>query len=58
MKSLRQRRGNSFTFFLVEFEVMQGMLAVVFQSHMLTSKTLERCGSWIYAASDHIEIEM
>jgi len=54
MKSLQQRRGNLFAFFLVEFEVTQGMLAVVFQSHMLTSKTLDRYGSWIYAASDHI----
>jgi len=48
------KKRNLFTVFLVEFEVMQGMLAVVFQSHMLTSKTLEHCGSWIFAASVQI----
>lgn len=39
---------------LVEFRVMQRMLAVISQSHVLTSKTLECCGPWIYAASDQI----
>jgi hypothetical protein len=54
MKSLQSRRGNLFTFFVTEFEVVQGMLAVFYLSYRPTSKTLEYCGSCINAASDNI----